>query len=111
MSEEISKDVDDNKVISAIGYISILCLIPLLLAKDSEYAQFHAKQGLSLFIIGIAVMVFNTVFGWIPIIGWFFAIILSLSVIVLSILGIIKALQGEKYEMPVVSQLAKALKI
>ncbi|MFA6522390.1 MAG: DUF4870 domain-containing protein [Patescibacteria group bacterium] len=103
-------DVEEHKVVAAIGYIFILCFIPLLLAKESPYAQFHAKQALALFIIDVGVMIFNTVFGWFPIIGWFLALGLTLAIFVLSIIGFLKAFQGEKWEMPLVSQLAKALK-
>ena len=37
------KDVEENKLIAAVGYLGILFLIPLLAKKDSPFAQFHAK--------------------------------------------------------------------
>lgn len=106
-----SKDIEENKVIAAIGYISILCFVPLLMAKESKFAQFHAKQGLVLFIIGVIVMLINVVIGWIPFIGWAIALTLSAIVIILSLLGLIKALAGEWYEVPLVSDFAKKLGI
>ncbi|EKD47008.1 MAG: hypothetical protein ACD_66C00259G0004, partial [uncultured bacterium] len=44
------KDIEDNKVLAALSYIFILCFVPLLLARDSKFAQYHAKQGLVLFV-------------------------------------------------------------
>ena len=46
----LPKQIDENKVIAAIGYFGILCLLPLILKKDSPFAQFHGKQGLVLLI-------------------------------------------------------------
>ncbi len=53
------KDVEENKIMAVIAYFGILCLIPLLAKKDSPYAQFHAKQGLVLFITGIISKLFD----------------------------------------------------
>lgn len=97
------KDIEENKVIAAIGYIWILCLVPLLLKKDSKFAQFHGKQGLILFIIDIL----GFVVYWIPFFGW----LIALAFIILSILGILKALAGEYWEMPVIGQLAKKINL
>ena len=72
----------------------------LLVKKDDEFVQFHAKQGLVLFIAGIVFMI-------IPIIGWLANLVVFLAVIV----GFIKAIQGERYEMPLVGDLAKKINI
>ena len=97
------KDVEENKQVAALSYIWILCLVPLLTKRDSKYAQFHAKQGLVLFI---AEIIGSLVF-WIPIIGW----LLWVAAIILAIMGIIKALAGEWWEMPFLAQYAKKLNI
>jgi len=100
---QVKKDIEDNKVIAAIGYIGILALVPLLLKPKSQYAKFHGKQGLVLLI------------GWV--INMFLAIIPPLSIlvvvilIILSILGVLKALAGEYWEMPYLADLAKKIKI
>ena len=46
-----SNDTSNDTLMGVLAYIGILCLIPLLAAKDSEFAQFHAKQGLNLFLL------------------------------------------------------------
>ncbi|MCR4279999.1 MAG: hypothetical protein NUV82_01070 [Candidatus Komeilibacteria bacterium] len=97
------KDVQDNALLAAIGYIWILCLIPLLLKRDSKFAQFHAKQGLILFIIEIV----GWLIFWIPVVGW----LLFIAVLVLSIMGIVNALQGKWWEMPYLGTWAKKINI
>ena len=93
------KDVDSNKVIAALAYVWILCLVPLFLKRKSKFAQFHAKQGLVLFILEL---ILSLIF-WIPIIGWALFII----VIILSLLGIKNALDGKYWEMPVIGKYSK----
>ncbi|MCH8049133.1 DUF4870 domain-containing protein [Patescibacteria group bacterium] len=106
-----AKDIEENKVIAAIGYIFILCLVPLLFAKDSKFAQFHAKQGLALFIVDIIFLMINAVIGWIPIIGWFIALVLTAVAVILSLTGLVKALAGEYWKLPLISDFAKKLNL
>jgi len=51
------KDIEENKVAAALSYVWILCLVPLFLKKNSKFCQFHAKQGLLLFIVEVIGMV------------------------------------------------------
>lgn len=97
------KDVEENKVIAALSYLWILCLVPLFLKRNSEFAQAHAKQGLVLFIIEIV----GSLVFWIPLIGW----LLWLIVVVIAILGFARALQGEYWHMPVIGDLAKKINL
>lgn len=101
------KDIENNKIVAAIGYLFILFLVPLLSAKDSPYAQFHAKQGLVLFVCWVIMWII----GLIPILGWliwFFGII---AITIVSLVGFIKTIQGEAWEIPMVADFAKKLKL
>jgi len=97
------KDVEDNKMLAAIGYLWVLCFIPLFAKKDSPFAQFHGKQGFLLFVISIGLWII----GWFPVIGWFVLFFGEIGLTILSIVGIIKALSGEKWEIPYIGQYAK----
>jgi len=98
------KDIEDNKVLAAVGYIGILCLIPLLAKKDSKFAQEHGKQGFILFVAEIAIWIV----GMIPVLGWFIIWPLgSLLSIILSVVCLVKTLQGEFWEIPVIGQYRK----
>ncbi|MBU4315234.1 DUF4870 domain-containing protein [Patescibacteria group bacterium] len=105
------KDVEDNKVLAALSYVFLLCFIPLLLAKDSKFAQYHAKQGLVLFIVEAIVMIASNIFIFIPVFGWLVIMVAYLLVAILAIIGILKALEGTYWEMPVLGEYAKKLKI
>ena len=93
------EDIEKNKVMGVLAYIGLLVLVPLLAAKDSPFAQFHANQGIILLIFGFIV----GVAAGVPIIGWFLiAPFGSIFVFVLAIMGIINAAQGEMKELPLI---------
>jgi uncharacterized membrane protein len=95
-----SKDVQENKIIAALSYIGILCLVPLLAKKDSKYCQEHGKQGLVLLLAVVAVMVV----GWIPILGWIVGFFGSILLLIVGLIALIKCLMGEFWEIPVIGQ-------
>ena len=99
-SPDKAKDIEENKHIAVLSYVWILCLVPLLLKRDSEFAQFHAKQGLVLFLAEIILV-------WVPIIGW----AINLVILVVAIIGIFKVLQGEYWEVPYAQTVVKKLNI
>lgn len=98
-----SNDVEQNKGIAALSYIWILFLVPLLTKKDSDFAKYHAKQGLVFFI-------FSTIVGFIvfiPVIGW----LLAIFDFVLFIMGLVNALGGKKQPLPLIGKYAEGINI
>lgn len=98
-------DIENNKIISIFSYFSILVLIPILAAKDSKYARFHANQGLVLLIASIVLGVIIGVLGRIPFIGWIFALaggLIEILTLVLMVLGIVNAATGKAKELPII---------
>ena len=85
-----TNDIEQNKAISAIAYIPILFLVPML-ASQSPYAKFHANQG---FIL-----------SWVPILPTLISAVFSLATLALLIIGIINAVQGKAKKLPVVGGL------
>ena len=111
MAEEMKKagssDVEENKLIAAIGYLGILCLIPLLGKKDSPFAKFHGKQGLVLFLSGIVL----GLVAWIPFLGWLVGAVAGLGLFILFLIGIMNALGGKMEKLPVIGQYADKINL
>jgi len=84
-----------------LGFIT--GIIFLAIEKKSSFVKFHAMQStitfLSLFIISL-------ILGFIPIIGLLVYPIWILSLI-LWLLLMVKALQGERYSLPIVGKMAE----
>lgn len=100
MAEADNKDIQDNKVLAAISYLPAISIIVLLVKKDSKFVKFHAKQGLVLFIALI-------IFSFIPVLGY----LLDVVVVIFVIVGLLKALAGECWKMPLVSLLAEKINL
>ncbi len=94
----------DNKTLMAVlAYIGPLVIIPFLTSKDDAFVKFHIKQGLVLLVIEIALMVIGNMLWFLyPLIG-----IINIALFVLSILGIVNAIQGKEKEVPFVGQFSK----
>ncbi len=104
MRMEQSKDA---RIIAAIGYLWILCLLPLLGKRESEFAQHHGKQGLVLTITSFIIWLI----AWFPVIGWFIGFFGTIGLLVLAVTGIQKALKGEYWEMPLLGKYAKQIQL
>ena len=102
------EDINNNKAMAILAYLSWLVLIPLFAAKESPFARFHVNQGLCLAIVEIICWVVFGILSKIPLLGILFAIIewlISLACLVLAILGIVNAVNGRAKELPVVGKI------
>ena len=109
------RDAQDNKVMAILAYFGPLVLVPILAAKESRFARYHANQGLILAIIEVVwsilfwiitsiiissnpFIVLSFVWTLISIIQWAGLIFMA----VLAIIGIINANKGEMKPLPVI---------
>ena len=95
----LDPDIEKNKTVAVLSYVWILFLIPLLGKKHSKFCQFHAKQGLILFLLSFL--------SWLPLIGW----LLGIALIVVSVIGIMKTLEGGWFKVPYVYDLSKKINL
>ena len=97
------KDIEENKILAALSYAWILFLVPLLGKRKSKFAQFHAKQGMVLFILELI----GSLLMWFPVFGQ----LLMLAFVVISVIGIIKALNGEWWKIPYIYSWSKKINL
>ena len=101
-AQSTSDDVKDNKVFAILAYLGILVLVPIFAAPNSEFARFHANQGLILLIAAIAISVLSSIISSIVWVLGFLVSLLSIVVFVFAIMGIINAAKGEMKELPLI---------
>jgi uncharacterized membrane protein len=80
-----------------LGYV-----ITILAKKQTPYSVFYGKQGVVLFITGVAVLAAGWVLGLVPVIGDVLSGVLSFLFIILWVVGIVNALSGEARGLPFV---------
>ena len=107
VNEQVSRDpeIQDAKFFAAVGYLNVLCFVPIILKKGNRFAQFHGKQALVLFILEIAA----GILGILPAVGELVSQVVIVVCGILSLIGIIKVLMGEYWEMPVVHEIASRI--
>ena len=101
-----SSESSNRGVMIVLSYLWILALIPLLVDKDDEEVQWHAKNGLVLTAAEFALwLVFNLLAA--TGIGCVFVIFLPILVVVFAVIrvvAIVKGLKGERFVIPGLSQ-------
>ena len=97
---------DTGKILAALGYlVGIVALIAILIEpyKNEKFVRHHAVQALGIWVGWILVSVVSAI----PVIGWIISAIGWVALLVLTIMGAVKAFQGEYYEVPVVYGVVK----
>jgi len=109
MAKAKGSDVENGKGCAILSYllIGIIWYFADEKMKKNTFAQFHARQGLVLLVAWIIVAIVSTIFWLIPFVGWVIGTIVWICFLVLMLLGIINAANGNEKELPVIGQFAK----
>lgn len=104
-------DIEQNKVMAILSYLSFLVLVPLFAVKNSPFARYHTNQGLVLFIVEVIIGVIYNVLRWIlpygllwRTVGWIYSLC-SLGFLVLTVIGIINVVNGRKKKLPIIGDI------
>ena len=112
-SEDLTKnydiqDINANKPMGILSHIGILVLVPIFTARESRFAMFHAEQGITLCIGAHIIAFLSIIFGLIPVVGWVFSLLfglVGLALLVLMIIGIVNAANGQAKQIPVLGKI------
>ena len=99
---------NNRTVMIVLSYLWLLALIPLLVEKEDKEVQWHAKHGLVLFAIEFALCIVFGVLTSVPLLGCIVGIVwmvVGLGILVLHVLCIMKAINGQRFLIPGVSDL------
>jgi len=105
-SQAGNADAEKNKGIAIAAYF--IFFLPLLTAKESKFAMYHANQAFLLLVTAIVIDIVGSI---IPVIGWFIILPLGwLFVIILLVMGIMNASKGEMKPLPLIGELFTVFK-
>jgi uncharacterized membrane protein len=108
-TKTVSKGLDSNETMTAVlSYLGFLVFIPLLSIekkKRNEFIKFHMQQGLNLFIIEVILAIIFAILDSVLFVFGIIGNILYVLFVVVSIIAIIKAMNKEKWPIPVIENL------
>lgn len=94
-----------TKLAAGCSYLGILCFIPLLGERDDRFIQFHARQGLVIWLWGlVSLLLLPSPFG-----QSFFAFSAT-GILAFSIFGVISIALGKTWQLPLVFEIAELLR-
>ena len=103
--DDFSKeDVLDGKMYAVLAYLSIFCIVPLILKKNNAFVLSHGRQGLVLFVAEVASLVVSIIFPWA--LRPFLFILFGFS-----FWGMVVAIRGQFVELPLVASIAEKITI
>ncbi|HVX92661.1 MAG TPA: DUF4870 domain-containing protein [Candidatus Dojkabacteria bacterium] len=99
----------DNAVLAALSCIPIVGAVVFFVEKKDLFVRYYAAQ------YGLLILWFPIAFvlGLIPVIGWIIGLcvlpLAGLGILILVILGALKAYKGERFDIPMLSDWALKL--
>ena len=97
--------LNDN-IAGLLAYFFIPAIIFLVLEpfNKNPFVRFHAFQGL---FLGLVSIVGHTILTFIPVLGWIILPFFSLAIFILAVVAAIKALQNQKWKIPMIGDMAE----
>jgi len=99
------KNIREGKLLAALSYLSILCIVSLAFKKNNGFVLFHAKQGLALFVLEVACFLLSII----PVLSWLIRTFGLLIFALLSMWGIFEALRGKTSRIPLIFNLSEKI--
>lgn len=102
---EIHQEIKKGETfLCAIGYISFLCVLPLVLLRDSQFGQFHGKQAL---VLAIFIYFLDIIEIFPPLVASLYTLLKTGIVIY----AIVMSFQGKYFRIPFVYPLSERFNI
>lgn len=105
-------EIARGRLLASVAYLPGLCFIGLLGAPENRYVGFHARQGFLLLlveaVIAIALAIYDGSIGMIPVVGFLVGALLKfilwMSILALTVYGVVKGASGEMARIPVLGE-------
>ena len=98
----------EDKTVAIVSYLTLIGFIAAIIIhsnKKTKLGAFHLRQMLGFILTGVAVVVCQFILIFIPILGWLAIFALYVSMLVLWVMGLLTAINGQMKPMPVVGPL------
>lgn len=113
LTQELS---DEDRLLLVFGYLGPLALVSLIVSRR-EFVRWHAKQGAvhSLCLVGLYIVLrflhflLESIWQVLAELFWAAALMISLGIVSMMLVCIIRGLEGERFKIPMLGDLADRL--
>ena len=114
------QQTSSDRWLAGLCYLSVVVLVPMVLVKrKSPFLARHCRQGFALCFVEIVALivlaVLDATIGHIPVLGLLISIVLHLIVflaaLALSVLGFVRALSGEEWQIAIIDDIADRIPV
>jgi len=103
-----SSPAEHERWYAALGYLFFLCFLAMWKGRESAFVRFHGRQAFLLFlsecVAFVLIVIIDRTIGQLPFLGLLIVVLAQifvyLTALLLSVMGFVKALFGERWEMP-----------
>lgn len=91
--------IDDDRIFAVMAYLFILVFVPLTIRRNDPFVLFHVKQGLVIlvgFVLAVIATYWSNAFGS----------LLFLLLLIANVLGLVQALSGRRWKIPLIGDIA-----
>ena len=117
IAQESAASDPREKLLGSLAYVGLIPAIILLVIpalRDNRFIRFHAWQSVffsvSSVLLGLALRLLFIIFSMLPVVGfllaWLSLGIGSIGILILWVVLVVKAAQGQHYELPLIGLLA-----
>ncbi len=94
-----------TRLMALMSYLGVLVFVPLAMSRDDEFVNFHARQGLVVWILGI-IAIFML---YVPGVGKLIFSTFAMVVVLASLVGIVSVVLHKAWKLPLIYELSKKL--
>ena len=103
---------DNGKTVAIVSYLTLIGWIVALILNNgnkTSLGSYHIRQSLMIIICGVILIVVNFILGFIPFFGWIIGLVLGLGLMVLWVIGLVNAINGQEKPIPVIGEKANEM--
>ncbi len=109
--EENRKPSSDEELWRILAWaLSLLgALLAILLGPNTKSVRYWAFMSIAFFIVSLVASVAATLLSLIPFVGGFFSLMVGVALLIVWVIGLVKAINNEEWKPPVIYDLAVKL--
>ena len=102
-----SSAASEDKTAAILSYLTLIGFIIAIIlhgSKKTRLGAYHLRQALGLILTAIGVGIAATVVAFIPFVGWIVGLCSWIGLVVLWVMGLLAAINGEQKPVPLLGE-------